>query len=64
MWSKCADADFHMNFVVYVSTYKSVAQQLLILPRKRSNRDVLKGCNIEGYNIKTAAKGFINYTLF
>ena len=52
MWSKCADANFHMNFIVCVSNPKSVALPLLILPRKRFKRDVLEGFDIEGANIK------------
>ena len=62
MWSKCADKYFHMNFVVCVSAAKSVAPPLLILPGKRLNKYVIGGCNIEGDNIKTSLKGFINYT--
>ena len=52
-----------MKFVVYVSTAKYVTPPLLIIPVKRFNRNVIEGCNIEGYNITTAPKGFINYTL-
>ena len=44
--SKCADTNFHMTFVVCVSAAKSVALPLLIIPGKRLNRDVLKGCDI------------------
>ena len=62
--SKCADPNFHITFFVCVSAAKSVTLSLLILPRKRLNRDVLKGCDIEGANIITAPKGFINSTLF
>ena len=51
-------------FFVYVSAPKYVATQLLIIPRKIYNRDVIKGCNTEGSNITTAPKGFINSTLF
>ena len=64
MWSKCADANFRMTFVVYVSIAKYVAQPLLILPEKRLNIDVIGGCDVEGANIKTVPKGFINSTLF
>ena len=64
VWSKCADANFHMNFFVCVSAAKSLAPSLLILPVKRLNMDVLEGCDIEGANITTASKGFINSTLF
>ena len=64
MWSKCADANFHMNFIVCVSAAKSVARPLLILSGKRLNRDIIEGCNIEGDNITIAPKGFINSTLF
>ena len=64
MWSKCVDNNFHMIFVVYVSAAKYVSPTLLIFPKKRFNRDVIKGCNIEGSNIITAPKGFINSTLF
>ena len=35
VWSKCDDANFHMNFVVCVSTAKSNAPPLLILHGKR-----------------------------
>ena len=64
VWSKCADANFHMTFVICVSADKSVVPKLLFLPGKRSNRDVLEGCYIEGAEITTAPKGFINFTLF
>ena len=64
VWSKCADEDFHMIFVVCVSSAKSIAPQLFILPVKRLSRDVLEVCDIEGANITTKPKGFINYTLF
>ena len=56
MWSKCADANFYMNFFVCVSDDKSVAPPLLILPGNRFNREVISGFNIEGANIKTAPK--------
>ena len=64
LWSNCADVNFHITFVLCVSDTKYVVSSLLILPRKFLNRDVIKGCNIEGANITTAPKGFINYTLF
>ena len=60
--SKFSDADFHMNFFVYVSADKYVTPPLLIIPGKRFNINVIKGCNIEGYNITTAPKGSINST--
>ena len=53
-----------MTFVVCVSTVKSVAPPLLIIPGKRLNRDVTKGFYIEGAIITTSSKGFINYNLF
>ena len=43
---KCADASFHTTFVVRVSAAKSVAPPRLILPGKRLNKNVLKGCDI------------------
>ena len=58
MWSKCADDNFNMNFVVCVFATKSVAPTLLILPGKWLNRDVIEGCNIEVDNITTASKKF------
>ena len=64
MWSKCADANFHITFFVCVSAAKYFAPTLLILPGKWFNRDILEGCDIEGYNITTAPKCFINYNLF
>ena len=64
MWSKCADANFHMTFVVCVFAPKYVLPSLLILPGKRLNRDVLEGCDIEGDSITTAPKGVIDFTLF
>ena len=48
VWSKCADSNFHMTFVVCVSAAKYVATPLLILPGKRLNRNVIEGCDIEG----------------
>ena len=60
--SKCYDANFHVEFVVYISAAKYVSPPLLIIPGKRFNKDVIKGCNIEGSNITTAPKGFINST--
>ena len=64
VWSKCADANFHTTFAVCVSAAKYVAPPLLIIPGKLLNQDVLEVCNIEGANIKTPPKDFINYTLF
>ena len=64
VWSKCAGANLHMTYVICVSAAKSVAPPLLVISGKRSNRDVLEGFNIEGVNITTAPKGFINSTLF
>ena len=49
---------------VYVSADKSVAPPLLIISGKRLNRDVIEGCDIQGANITTAPKGFVNSTLF
>ena len=65
MLSKCADANFHMTFVICVSAAKSVALPLLILPGKRLNMDVLEGCDIEGINITTENKRFYKlYCIF
>ena len=63
MCPKCADANFHITFVICVSAAKSVASPLSILPGKRFNRDVPEGCDIEGAKITTSPKSFINYTL-
>ena len=52
-----------MTFFVCVSTAKYFAPQLLILPGKRLNRDVLEGCDIEGDHVTTELKGFINSNL-
>ena len=46
VWSKCFDDHFHMTFVVFFSAVKYVEPPLLIIPRKRLNRDVLGGCDI------------------
>ena len=62
--SKCADANFHMKFVVCVFAAKYVAPPPLILPGKRLNRNVIEGYNIEDDNITTSPKGFINSNLF
>ena len=43
VWSKCADDNFHMNFVVCVSAAKYVTLPLSIILVKRLNRDVTKG---------------------
>ena len=64
VWSKCYDANFHMTSVVYISAAKYVSPPLLSIPGGRFNRDVIEGCDIEGSNITTAPKCFINYTLF
>ena len=61
--SKFSDANFHIKFVVYVSSSKYVTPPLLIIPVKRFISNVIEVCNIEGYNITTAPKGFINSTL-
>ena len=58
MWSKCADADCYMTFVVCISAAKSVAPPLFLFPGKRLNCDVFKA------NITAALKGFINSILF
>ena len=62
VWSKCADVNFHTNFFVCVYDAKYVAPPLLILPGKLLNRDVIKGCDIEGDYITTPSKGLINST--
>ena len=64
VWSKSAEANFHMDFVVCVSAAETVAPPLSIFPGKRLDRDVMEGCNIEGAHFTTAPKGFINSTLF
>ena len=63
VWSKCADANFQMTFVVCVSADKYVAPPVLIIPGKQLNRDVPEGFDIEGANITTAPTVFINSTL-
>ena len=64
VWLNCSDENFHMTFVVYISTAKYVAPPLLVLPGKQFNRDVLEDFDIEGASITTAPKGFIKSTLF
>ena len=64
MWSKFADANFHMTFVVCVSADKYFLLPLFIIHGKRLNRDVIEVCDIKGANITTVPKYFINYTLF
>ena len=64
MWSKCADANFHMTFSVWIYAAKSVAPPLLIVPGKQLNRGFLEGFDIEGANITTEPRGFIDSTLF
>ena len=44
--SKFSDANFCMTFVVYVSADKYVTSPLSIIPGKRLNREVLRGCDI------------------
>ena len=39
--SEFPDANFHMNFVVYVSAAKYVTTPLLIIPVKRFNSNVM-----------------------
>ena len=63
VWSKFADANFYMTFGVCISSAKHVAPPLLIFPGKQLNRDVIGGYDIEGANITTAPKGFINSNL-
>ena len=63
MWSKFVDKNFHMNFVEYVSTAKYVSPPLLIIPRQRFNRDVIKGCNNLEYSIR-AALIFLSFILY
>ena len=58
VWYKCADANFHMTFVICVYAAKSIAPPLLILPGKRLNRDVLKGYDIGGAIIYNNTKRF------
>ena len=64
VWSKCADANLHITFFVRVYDAKSVTPPLLIIPGNMLNRNVIKGCDIEGANITTVTKVLINYTLF
>ena len=64
VWSKCADSNFHMTFVVCVSAAKCVAPPQLILHGNSLNKGVLKGCNIAGAHVTTAPKVCINSTLF
>ena len=60
----CADANLHMTFVICVLAARFVAPPLLILPGKRLNGNVIEFFDIEGDNITTAPKVFINSTLF
>ena len=64
MWPKCADANFHMTFVAFVSVHKYVAPPLFILHGKWLNMGVLEGCYIEGTSITTSPNLFINSNLF
>ena len=48
MWTKSADANFHMTYVVAVSATGIVAPPLMIIPGQRLNRDLLDGCDIPG----------------
>ena len=64
VWSKCSDANFHINFFVCISLDKSVVPSLLIIPGRRLYGDVIEGYYIEGANITTPPRGFINSTLF
>ena len=41
VWSKCADANFHMTFSVCVSAAKSIVPLLLVLSGKRLNRGII-----------------------
>ena len=42
VWSKFADANFHMTSIICISFANSVAPPLLVLPGKRLNMDVLE----------------------
>ena len=46
VWSKCADAIFHMTCVICVSAAKYVAPPLLIILGMRLNRYVIGDCDI------------------
>ena len=64
VWSKCSDVNFHINFVVCISLDKYVVPSLFIIPGRRLYGDVIEGYYIEGANITTPPRGFINSTLF
>ena len=64
LWSKCADANFDMTFVICVSAAKYVAPPLLIILGMRLNRYVIGDCDIQGDTITTEPKGLIRSTLF
>jgi hypothetical protein len=64
VWTKSADANFHMTYVVAVSATGVVAPPLMIIPGQRLNRDLLDGCDIPGARVTCAPKGFMNSALF
>ena len=51
VWTKPADADFHMTYAVAVSANGAVAPPLIINPGQRLKRDLLDGCNIPGSHV-------------
>jgi len=64
VWSKTAEANFHMTIVAAASAKGTSLPPVFVVPGMRLNRDVLDECSIPGAKITTAPKGFVNQDLF
>ncbi len=64
VWSKSADANFHLTIVASVNANGFVVPPMFIVPGKRINRDVMDGCDVPQSVISCGRKGFMNSNLF
>ena len=64
VWSKAADALFHLTLVVACAANGYVVPPLFIVPGHCLNCDVMDKCSVEGSIITTTPKGFMNASVF
>ena len=64
VWSKTADASFHLTTVACVEENGFAVHPRFIFPGQRISRDMPDGCNILNGCVTVAPKGFMKASLF
>ena len=64
VWSKTADANFHLTIVAAVAANGFAVPPMFIVPGQRLNRDLMDDCCVDDAVVLTAQKGFMNAGLF